>query len=152
VKGWAVGASTTDPVSEVQIFIKDQLRGKIAPSIYRPELNAHFKDEKFLRAGWEYVCEVEDSNPDLSILVKSVSRSGREWLLYEGTIASLEAQSIAESGQQREALVRLQTELHRRLEYIRQLEAEIRRKNEALAQLEIRKTRWPWQWVQKREK
>jgi len=139
-------------VTEVQIFIKGQLREKVAPSIYRPELNAHFKDEKFLRAGWECVCEVEDSDPDQSIVVKSVSRSGREWLLYEGTIASLEAQSIAESGQQREALVRLQTELHRRLEYIRRLEAEITRKNEALTQVETRKVRWPWQRLQKRRK
>jgi hypothetical protein len=145
MKGWAADASAPGAPVEVQIFIDGHIQTKVTPSLYRPELYERFKDARFLRAGWDCCCSVPDSNSDLSVSIKSVSADGMESLLYSGTIASLEARGDAAFGQQREALLRLQADLHRRLQYIRHLEAEIARKNAALAHLEGRARRWPWQ-------
>jgi hypothetical protein len=145
VKGWAADIAGDGSPVEVQVFMNGQLRQKCVPSTFRPELQQYYKDDRFLRAGWECSCHLPDNDPTQLIEVKSVSGSGTESLLYYGTIASLEAQGVAAFGQQREALLRLQAELHQRLEYIRHLEAEIARKNAALIDLEARRRRWPWQ-------
>ncbi len=144
VKGWAADASGYDSPVEVEISVNRQLRQRVKPSVYRPELYEHFQDDRFLRAGWECLCRLDESDPSQEIVVKSKSGGG-ESLLYRGTIGALEAQGDIAFGQLREALIRLQADLHRRLEYIRHLETEIAHKNEALANLETNERRWPWQ-------
>ncbi|MEO6458055.1 MAG: methyltransferase [Chloroflexia bacterium] len=160
VAGWAADISETDSPVEVQVFVNEQLRQKSLPSINRPDLREHFKDDRFLYAGWECSFHTPNDDPTQIIMVKAVFPSGNESLLYSGTVASLlsppdTAVSVSDSDEERreelrqmhlkEELRQMHSELDQRLEYIRHLEAEIERKNAALEHHETPRRRCPWQ-------
>ncbi len=144
VKGWAVDACGAGSPIEVQVFVEGTLRQKCLPFIRRPDLQQHFHDERFLYAGWECSLHLPNEDPSQIMIVRTISMSGEESLLYTGSIAALERQGDPNSdGPVR--LNNLHAELDQRLEYIRYLEGEITRKDAALADLETQVRRWPWQ-------
>jgi hypothetical protein len=145
VNGWAVDASGAGSPVEVQVFVEGMLRQKCLPFIRRPDLQQHFHDERFLYAGWE--CSLHLPNEDSSqiMVVRTISMSGEESLLYTGSIAGLVRQADPNSDDGPVRLNNLRAELDQRLEYIRYLEGEITRKDAALADLETQVRRWPWQ-------
>jgi SAM-dependent methyltransferase len=144
VKGWATDTTGTGSPVEVQVFADGQLQQKCIPSTFRPELEEHFNDDRFLRAGWECSFRLPNDAPDQLIEVKTIS-GGNVSLLYSGTVASLHALGDIAFAQQRETLLRLQAELDGRLDYIHHLEAELARKDAALASLEAGLRRRSWQ-------
>jgi SAM-dependent methyltransferase len=173
VAGWAMDISGDGSQVEVQISVDGQLRQKCLPFIPRPDVQAHFSNDRFLYTGWECSFHLPDDDPTRIMVIQGVSSNRDKSLLYVGTIASLERPTGPNYDQLLEDLHQLQAALDQRLEdlhqlqaaldqhqqelqkahadqnerlnYIRHLEAEIARKNAALAELEARMYRRPWQ-------
>jgi SAM-dependent methyltransferase len=141
VRGWAADGSGADALIEVQIFVNGSLRQRCLPFMRRPDLQAHFKDDRFLHAGWECYLRVPDDDAAQVKVVRARAGNGDEDILYDGSVPTSEWHGTPDSSQPAGALLHLQTELDRRLEYIKHLEAEVARKNAALAELEARARR-----------
>ncbi|MEO8286909.1 MAG: class I SAM-dependent methyltransferase [Chloroflexota bacterium] len=149
LKGWVAGIGTDGSSVEVHAFVNEQLRQKCLPFIHRPDLRDHFKDDRFLHAGWACSFHLPEDDPSQVLTIKAVSSSGAESTLYLGTIESLlpltSLDTFATPSEFDERRRQLKVELDRRLEYIRHLEAEVARKDAALQHLGARTRRFPWQ-------
>jgi SAM-dependent methyltransferase len=89
LRGWAADITAHGTPVEVQIIVDEQFQQSCAPSAYRPDLLAHDKDDRFSNAGWECSCHLPGVDSTQVIVIKSVSSSGTESILYAGTVGSL---------------------------------------------------------------
>jgi SAM-dependent methyltransferase len=89
LKGWAADITGPGSPVEVQVFVDEQLQQSSITSEYRPDLREHFKDDRFSHTGWEYCCQLADNDSTRSVLIKVISTTGAESILYAGPIASL---------------------------------------------------------------
>jgi SAM-dependent methyltransferase len=133
VGGWAADTSGDGTPVEVQIFIDGQLRQKCLPSLRRPDVQAFYKDDRFLYAGWQSSLYLPDGDASQIMVVKAISGSGDEPLLYAGTIGFLERPVDHNNEQQ---LQHLQAALDHRLAEMQRLKSVIDQLQAAVDQLQ----------------
>ena len=87
--GWAANPTPGLAGVEVQVFVDGELRARCRPEGRRDDVARHYRDDRYLNAGWS--CAVEGRTPiDASralLFIKAVSANGDSYVLQSSTVA-----------------------------------------------------------------
>lgn len=147
VGGWTVDATEGSEIEEIAVYVGGKLRQRCLPGRSRPDVSAHFRDERYAHSGWECFCYVPGGSDGDLLTVVARTSGGGEYLQYFGSVGALVGPARAGSsgragGGDGGVVGQLEARLRKRdAEYV-ELEGYARRLEEELR--EARAPRLPW--------